>query len=155
MLNNDAHFYQFRPSSSFRSKGQASEYENMDSDIPPEDSEQNHHAAAAVLKSPPLKPSKIPRLVSSPAKSKPQPTSKVSSALVKSSFSRSVTLLVQLLQQQHPTPHSPPTKPGRSSNRDSEQKEIDEFEEEERRLLELDQQVREFGCVSLFFVLNA
>ena len=48
--------------------------------------------------------------------------------------------------------HSPPTKPGRSSNRDSEQKEIDEFEEEERRLLELDQQVRELGGIgpSLF-----
>ena len=45
--------------------------------------------------------------------------------------------------------HSPPTKPGRSSNRDSEQKEIDEFEEEERRLLELDQQVREFSCIYL------
>ena len=45
--------------------------------------------------------------------------------------------------------HSPPTKPGRSSDRDSEQKEIDEFEEEERRLLELDQQVRELGGISL------
>ena len=90
-LHNAANFYRFRPSSSFRSKGQASEYENMDSDIPPEESEQNHHAAAAaVLKSPPLKPSKIPRLVSSPAKSKPQPSSKVSSALVKTSFSTSV-----------------------------------------------------------------
>ena len=60
---------------------------------------------------------------------------------------------MQLLQQhQHQAPHSPPTKPGRSSNRDSEQKEIDEFEEEERRLLELDQQVREFdGIYSLTF----
>ena len=61
----------------FRSKGQASEYENMDSDIPPEEAEQQqpHPMAAAVFKSPSQKPSKIPRLVSSPAKSKPHPTS--------------------------------------------------------------------------------
>ena len=46
----------------------------MDSDIPPEESEQ-HQAAA--FKSSPQKPSKIPRLVSSPAKPKPHPASKV------------------------------------------------------------------------------
>ena len=121
----------------------------MDSDIPPEEGEQYQHSQAAAFKSPSQKPSKIPRLVSSPAKAKP--ASKVSSITPETS-SRDMRL-VQLFFQ---TPHSPPTKPGRSTNRDSEQKEIDEFEEEERRLLELDQQVCscKFVCIFLHFCLE-
>ena len=117
----------------------------MDSDIPPEEAEhQQAHMMAAAYKNPSQKPSKIPRLVSSPAKTKPHPTSASKVSKQTQKVMRVYEHVMKSLQQ-----HSPPTKPGRSSNRDSEQKEIDEFEEEERRLLELDQQVRELGGISL------
>ena len=66
----------------------------MDSDIPPEESEQYQHRQAAAFKSPSQKPSKIPRLVSSPAKAKP--ASKVSSILVTPETSSRDMRLVQL-----------------------------------------------------------
>ena len=62
----------------------------MDSDIPPEEAEQQQtHPMAAAFKSPSQKPSKIPRLVSSPAKSKPHLTgaSKVSKSNARSDAS--------------------------------------------------------------------
>ncbi len=105
----------------FRSKGQASEYENVESDENDEAETRAAPAATAVQK-----PSKIPRLMGVDGK---PATSTPSSA--------------------NGSPAKKKDSVGSNSNSNSkageEEVELDEFEEEERRLLAMESQVTWFG----------
>lgn len=124
---------------SSRSRGQGSEYENnLDSDIQTEDDDSNLvsqkpsdalNKSQNTKKSPP-KPSKIPRLMSQ---------SSTNSLVGESSQAgaRGIDLKGSPMQQQQQ--QQLPFIPKRVS--ESEQRDIDDFEEEERKLLAMESQV--------------